>query len=146
MCKPHYLVSGALTFAWTSLIVPVYAITLFTPTIINELGFSTVNAQLLSVPPFIAGCVCTIFVGVYSDVHKIRGPYVISGAFVSVVGYIVLYTQTRAGTSYAGTVLAAAGVYPTVAVHLAWVGSNAGGDMKCGVVLAIVIAFANLAG
>ena len=70
----------------------------------------------------------------------------IAGAFVSVVGYIVLYTQTSAGASYTGAVLAATGVYPTIAVHLAWVGSNAGGDMKRGVVFAITVAFANLAG
>ena len=139
--------SGVLTFARpTSLAIPVYTIALFTPTIINELGFSAANAQLLSVPPFIAGCVCTILVGTYSDFHKLRGPYVIAGAFVSLVGYIVLYTQTSPGASYAGAVLTAVGVFPTISVHLAWVASNAGGDMKRGVVLAMVIGLANLGG
>lgn len=135
-----------LTFACTSLLVPVYAIALFTPTIIKELGFSAANAQLLSVPPFFAGCACTILVGIYSDIHKLRGPYVIAGAFVSLVGYIVLYTQTSPGASYAGAVLAAVGVYPTIAVDLAWASSNAGGDLKRGVVLAMVIGIGNLGG
>ena len=138
---------AALTFAWTiSLLIPVYAIALFTPTIINELGYSAANAQLLSVPPFVAGCVSTILVGIYSDVHKLRGPYVIAGAFVSLVGYIVLYTQTSAGASYVGAILAAVGVFPTIAVDLAWAGSNAGGDVKRGVVIAMVIGMGNLGG
>ena len=139
--------SGALTFARTaSLAVPIFTIALFIPTIINELGFSAANAQLLSVPPYVAGCVCTILVGIYSDIHKIRGPYVIAGAFVSLVGYIVLYTQTSPGASYAGAVVATAGVSPTIAVHLAWVSSNAGGDVKRGAVIAMVIGLANLGG
>ena len=139
--------AAALTFVWTtSILIPIYAIALFTPTIISELGFSAANAQLLSVPPFVAGCVCTILVGIYSDIHKLRGPYVIAGAFVSLVGYIVLYTQTSAGVSYVGTVLAAVGVFPTIAVDLAWAGSNAGGDVKRGVVIAMVVGMGNLGG
>ena len=136
-----------LTFARTaSLVIPVYAIALFTPTIIKELGYSAANAQLLSVPPFAAGCVCTILVGVYSDIRKLRGPYVVAGAFVSLIGYIVLYTQVSPGASYGGAILATVGVYPTIAVYLAWAGSNAGGDVKRGTVIAMVVAVANLGG
>ncbi|KIJ05918.1 hypothetical protein PAXINDRAFT_62656, partial [Paxillus involutus ATCC 200175] len=64
------------------LLIPFHAIVLFTPTIINELGFSAARAQLLSVPPFVAGCLFTIPVGIYSDKHRLRGPYVIGGAAV----------------------------------------------------------------
>jgi len=131
---------------YIGLLVPVYAIALFTPTIINELGYSAANAQLLSVPPFVCGCIFTIMVGILSDKHGLRAPYVIGGAFVSLVGYLALYTQTSAGASYAGAVLAAVGVYPTIAVDLAWASSNAGGDVKRGVVLAMVIGLGNLGG
>jgi hypothetical protein len=127
------------------LLVPGYAIALFSPTIINELGFSAANAQLLSVPPFIAGCIATILVGIMSDKHNLRGPYIIGGAFVSLVGYILLYCNTQAGPSYVGVFLAAA-IYSTVAVELAWVISNAGGDLKRGVVIAMVVGFSNLGG
>ncbi|KAG2075432.1 MFS general substrate transporter [Suillus decipiens] len=128
------------------LVVPGYAIALFSPTIINELGYTAANAQLLSVPPFVAGFISTIVVGIYSDKHNLRGPYIIGGAFVSLVGYIVLYCSVRAGPSYAGACLAAAGIYPTVPVVLTWAGSNAGGDLKRAVVLAMVIGISNLGG
>lgn len=51
---------------------------------------------------------------------------------VSLIGYIVLYTQERPGPAYVGAVLAAVGIYPTIAVDLAWVGSSAGGDIRKG--------------
>jgi MFS family permease len=128
------------------LLIPIYAIALFTPTIINELGYSAANAQLLSVPPFVAGCIATILVGVYSDKCNLRGPFIIVGAFVSMVGYILLYCDGRAGPSYVGACLCAIGIFPTIAVDLAWVSSNAGGDLKRGVAIAMVIGIGNLGG
>lgn len=56
----------------------------------------------------------------------------IGGAFVSLIGYIILYTQTVPGVAYFGAILAAVGVYPTIAVDLAWAGSAAGGDIRKG--------------
>jgi len=127
-------------------LIPIYAIALFTPTIIKELGYSAANAQLLTVPPFVCGCIFTIVLGIYSDMYKIRGPVIIGSAFVSIVGYIMLYTQRAPGAAYAGAVLAAVGVFPIVPVQIAWAGGNAGGDVKRGVVIAMVVGLGNLGG
>ncbi|EIW82847.1 MFS general substrate transporter [Coniophora puteana RWD-64-598 SS2] len=131
---------------YIGLLIPIYAISLFTPTIINELGYSAANAQLLSVPPFVAGCFFTIWIGILSDKMAIRGPFIIGGAIFSLVGYIILYTTDSAGPSYAGSIIAAVGVFPTIAVNLAWASANAGGDMKRGVAIAMVIGIGNLGG
>jgi hypothetical protein len=48
---------------------------------------------------------------------------------VSLIGYIILISQSTPGVSYFGAILAAVGVYPTIAVDLAWSGSMAGGDI-----------------
>jgi len=58
-------------------------------------------------------------VGIYSDKYKLRGPVVIGGAFVSLVGYVILYTQRAAGAGYAGAILAAAGIFPIIPITLA---------------------------
>ncbi|TFK67362.1 MFS general substrate transporter [Pluteus cervinus] len=128
------------------LVIPVYAIALFTPTIVNELGFGAAEAQLLTVPPYVAGCIATIAVGFWSDRLNLRGPFIIGGAFVSLVGYIVLYTQDKPVPAYIGAILAAVGIFPTVPVDLAWAGSTAGGDVRKGVVIAMVIGIGNLGG
>ena len=129
-----------------SVLIPAYAVALFTPTIIHNLGFSAAGAQLLSVPPFVGGCICTLIVGVYSDKLNMRGPFVVLGASVSMVGYIIAYTTSKPGPGYAAAVIAVCGVYPSIPVILAWAGGNAGGDMKRGVVLAMVVGIGNLGG
>jgi len=129
-----------------SVVVPVYAVALFTPTIINNLGFSAARAQLLSIPPFVCGCISTVTIGIYSDNMNLRGPFVVLGAGVSMIGYIIAYATSKPGPGYAAAIIAATGVYPTIAVNLAWAGGNAGGDMKRGVVLAMVIGVGNLGG
>ncbi|KAJ7071997.1 major facilitator superfamily domain-containing protein [Mycena amicta] len=131
---------------YMGVLIPVYAIALFTPTIVQQLGFTAAQAQLLTVPPFICGCVATIAIGFLSDRYHLRGPFIIGPAFVALVGYIVLYTQTKPGAAYVGAILAAVGVYPTIAVNLAWAGSMAGGDVRKGVVIAMVIGLGNLGG
>jgi len=75
-----------------------------------------------------------------------RGVFVIAGCFVSLAGYLILYNSTNAVASYIGSILAAMGVFSTIAVDLAWAGSMAGGDMRKGVVIAMVIGFGNLGG
>lgn len=86
----------------TSVLIPVYAVALFTPSIISGLGYAAARAQLLSIPPFVCGCLMTIIVGIYSDKWNLRGPFIIGGAFVSLVGYIVCYTTTTPGAGYVG--------------------------------------------
>jgi hypothetical protein len=129
-----------------SVLIPVYAIALFTPTIIKELGYSASNAQLLTIPPFTAGCFATIAISICSDKYKLRGPFVVGCCMTALVGYIILDTQAKPSVAYFGAVLAAMGVFPTIAVLLAWAGGNAGGTLKRGVVLAMVIGIGNLGG
>ncbi|KAI9566945.1 major facilitator superfamily domain-containing protein [Boletus coccyginus] len=126
--------------------VPAYAIAFFTPTIINELGYSAANSQLLSIPPYAASCIYVILVGIYSDRHHLRGPYVIAAALIGVVGIITLYTQTRPGAALVGLVLAIVGITPSAPVILVWVSSNAGGDFKRGVAIAMVTGLADIGG
>ncbi|KAN0087462.1 Major facilitator superfamily domain containing protein [Tylopilus felleus] len=133
-------------FIYIGFVIPAYSLALFTPTIINELGFSAANAQLLSIPPYVAGCLSVIVVGICSDKHRLRGPYVLGGGIVGLVGCLLLYTQVQPGVALFGVVLAAVGVFPCVPVVLAWVSSNAGGDIKRGVAIAMVNGLGNLGG
>lgn len=74
---------------------------------------------------------------------KLRGPVIIVCCLVSLVGYAILYTQTKPGAAYAGAVLAAMGIYPTIAVDMAWVGSAAGGDTRRGMLQHHLISLVN---
>ena len=84
--------------------------------------------------------------GVLSDRFQARGPFVWLGSATALVGYIILFTTKSAGVGYAGTVIAGCGVFPSIALALAWAGGNAGGDVKKAVVIAMVIGVGNLGG
>jgi cyanate permease len=50
-----------------------YAFSLFLPTIIAQMGYKSVHAQLLSVPPYAVAAVMTIFIGFVADRTAWRG-------------------------------------------------------------------------
>ena len=122
------------------------SVSLFTPTIVHNLGFSAANAQLLSVPPFLLAGLSTYILSTWSDRVNLRGPFIAAGASVSMIGYIIAYTTTIPGLGYTAAIIAACGVFPCLAIMLAWTGGNAGGNMKRGIVLAVVIGLGNLGG
>jgi len=116
--------------------------------IINELGYKAATAQLMSAPPFVAGCFFTVLVSIISDNLKLRGPFVILSASVAIAGYSILYTAPadKPGLSYAGTFIAAIGVFPSIPIFLSWTGGNAGGHIKRAVAIALSVGIANLGG
>jgi hypothetical protein len=102
----------------------------------------------MSTPPYVAGCFFTVLIGIVSDKMKIRGPFVVGCASVAIAGYAILYAAPvhKPGMGYAGACIAACGVFPSIAVVLAWAGGSAGGDVKRGVAIAMTIGISNLGG
>lgn len=56
---------------------PLYSISVFMPTVVKSLGYTAETAQLMTVPPYIAACLCTIAGGYLADRHGQRGIYMI---------------------------------------------------------------------
>ncbi|KAI0742333.1 MFS general substrate transporter [Daedaleopsis nitida] len=140
---PHlYLMAVIYLFV----LIPSYAFALFLPTIIKDLGFSASHAQLLSVPPNAAGCLFTIVSGVLSDKFRARRPFILAGSATALIGYSILFTTKSPGAGCAGVMIAACGLFPSVACILAWTGGNVGGEVKRAVVIAMVIGLGNLGG
>lgn len=59
------------------------------------------------------------------------------------IGYIILLSDHRPGVSYAGTILAAAGIYPAVAIVLSWPANNVSGQTKRCIANALQISIGN---
>lgn len=73
-------------------LVPLYAFSLFLPTILAGLGYKGTHAQLLSVPPYAVGAVCTITVGYIADRTKWRGYCNMATVSVGIIGFVMLST------------------------------------------------------
>ncbi|KAL8800450.1 MAG: hypothetical protein Q9182_005162 [Xanthomendoza sp. 2 TL-2023] len=124
--------------------LPLYTLSLFLPTIIKALGYTSAQAQLLTVPPYSVATVLTLIVAVASEKTRIRAPFIMATSSLAVIGYIVLLTNTQPRVAYGGTILAAAGIYPSVAIVLSWPANNVSGQTKRATANAMQISIGNL--
>jgi hypothetical protein len=103
----------------------------------------------MTIPPYAAGCITTVVVGMLSDRYSARGPFIMVLSFTAIVGYIMLYTTSPArlpGVGYAGSILVTCGVFPTVPIMLAWGSNNAGSSLKKAVIIGLLSGVGNLGG
>jgi MFS family permease len=102
----------------------IYAYSLFSPTIIKSFGYSTIQSQLLSVPPYVFGAICVFATSFASDHLRIRGPFVIGPCCVEVIGWIIQMTCKGNGVRYFGLFLIAGSVYPAINSTTSWLIGN----------------------
>lgn len=57
---------------YLGMVTTVYSFSLFLPTIIAAMGYSAARSQLLTVPPYVFGCIMTINAGYLSDKYRKR--------------------------------------------------------------------------
>jgi MFS family permease len=127
-------------------LVPLYAFSLFLPTILRGMGYTGTQAQLLSVPPYAVAAVLTVSVGFFADHTRIRGLCNIATVLLGIVGFTMLLVSSNPKVQYAAVFLAAAGIYPTIPNTLAWIVNNTEGSLKRAIVLGMVVGWGNLNG
>jgi MFS family permease len=93
----------------------------FLPTILEEMGYSKINAQGLTAPPFFASFLVTVITPWVADRIQQRGLMIAALSLIGGVGYILCATCTTVGVRYFGVFLAACGVFPAIANILPWV-------------------------
>jgi sugar phosphate permease len=71
-------------------IIPPYAFSFFLPTIINEMGFKSLHAQLLTCPPYLVAFFFSIFIAWNSDRMKERKFHLLSLYTIQIFGFLIL--------------------------------------------------------
>lgn len=69
------------------IVCPLYGISLFLPTIIRNLGYSSSKAQLMTVPIYITAAILAVVVAYLADRVGKRSPFIITSLCVMVVGF-----------------------------------------------------------
>lgn len=110
----------------------------FLPTILNQMGFTAVNAQGLTAPPFFLSFLVTLASTWIADKTQQRGLMIIFLSAMGGVGYVMLAAAKSVGARYAGVFLAAAGIFPSIANILPWVLNNQGTDSRRGAGIVIL--------
>ncbi|CAN8099725.1 unnamed protein product [Discula destructiva] len=129
--------------------MPLYAFSLFLPTIISGLGIaggSTIKSQLLTVPPYAAAALLTVTIGFVADRTQARGMCNMLVSLLAIAGFSMLIGTDNAAVQYVGVFLGALGIYPCISNTITWMANNTEGVYKRGVVLGFVIGWGNLNG
>jgi hypothetical protein len=114
------------------------------------MGYSNVNAQLLTVPVYLTAAVWYLFIARMSERYACRGPFLI-GCFCIVLvgecsliphlpavqwqiangaGYLILALVKNEGVRYFGLFLMASGLYTNPGLNISWVAGNTAGHYK----------------
>lgn len=128
--------------------LPLYTLSLFLPTIIKDMGYTSAQSQLLTIPPYALATLFTILIAILSERYARRAAFILFTSSLAIIGYIILLANTnpraRPGVSYVGTFFAATGIYPSVALVLCWPAINVSGQTKRATANALQISIGNL--
>ena len=100
----------------------------------------------MSVPPYAAAALLTVAVGFIADKTRQRGVCAILVSSLAVIGFAILISDAPAGAKYAGTFLAACGIYPCIPNSLTWLANNTEGVYRRGIAIGVCMGWANLQG
>jgi MFS family permease len=100
--------------------VSVQSISLFMPTLLKDMGYSPIQSQLHSVPPYITACAVSILIAWISDRTRRRGVYLGGFAILAVVGFAILRTSYNLQVKYMAIFFVAIGAFPGGPGFLSW--------------------------
>lgn len=113
------------------------ALPAFLTTIIKDIGYSSVQAQGLSAPPYLASYFVCLACSFLSDKAKNRSYFLSALSTVGAIGYLIQALVKTSAVRYFATYLICGGVFPAVALTFTWVTDNQGSASKRGAGLII---------
>jgi MFS family permease len=141
---PKILVGG---FMYFGLIVPAYGYAYFSPTIIQSYGYSPIQTQLHSVPPWAAAFGFSMLIAFLSDRFRHRFLFALLPIFVCISGFAILITvHNHRQVQYAALFLVAMGAYSAMPVIVCWFNMNLGGHHRRAIGSAWQVGFGNIGG
>ncbi|BEI85736.1 hypothetical protein CcaverHIS002_0600230 [Cutaneotrichosporon cavernicola] len=141
------------SYFFCSSAVGVYALAFFLPGILQSMGFSNIQAQLLFAPPYV-WVFFPAMIGAYTSDHlagptrMVRGPVVAFHALCVVVG-ITMFSQLPSGmiaARYTGVFLTCGGCNANIAMIISWCQTSIRSQSKRGFASALVVAGGALSG
>ncbi|KAL5341375.1 major facilitator superfamily domain-containing protein [Aspergillus crustosus] len=121
---------------------------LFSPSIIQAMGYTDELAQLLSVGPYVAACIFSILIGYLSDHYQTRGWLILATAPLGIagVGMLEFLPASMPGAKYGALYLAAPGIFAFNPLWITWAVNNAATPTVKAVATGLVFTIGSLGG
>lgn len=100
--------------------ITVQGLSVFLPTILRDLDWTSTQAQLYSVPPYVCACVVAVAVAYISDKTRRRGIYLAGFSLLAITGFAILRWATDPNVRYMAVFFVTVGAFPGGPGFLAW--------------------------
>ncbi|KAF8336437.1 MFS general substrate transporter [Cantharellus anzutake] len=142
LMDPH---SWCFVVLYCSFNVCVATISYFLPTLIKKLGYTSIQAQGLTVGPYLAGMFLVWFQAWHSDKTQDRGYHIMGSALVGFLGYALLAicAEKNYHVSYFAMYLIVAGIYSLFPLVMSWASNTMSPTSKRGVGTAFIVSISN---
>ena len=144
----QYKIYGAVVMFWANTI-GVYGFTATVPSVIQDLGYTSANAQLLTIQIYIAAMLVVLIFAFWSEKVQQRTPFIIAGYSIACCGFVaqLAIPQTRLpGLTYGFLFPVAIGLYSPFIQIVCLTANNLAPSSKRAVGMAILISFGNFGG
>ncbi|KAJ9607705.1 hypothetical protein H2200_007783 [Cladophialophora chaetospira] len=139
---------AAVVIFWANTI-GVYGFTATVPSVVEGLGYTSANAQLMTIPIYVFAMIMTLIFAFWSDRVQQRTPFIMAGFSLAAVGFIgeLAIPHTRlAGVTYFFLFPLAAGLYCPFICLVCLIGNNLAPSSKRAVGMALLISCGNFGG
>ncbi|KIX05971.1 uncharacterized protein Z518_03945 [Rhinocladiella mackenziei CBS 650.93] len=116
----------------------------FLPTIVQGMGYSSINAQGLTAPVYFVSFLLCVVAAFVSDRWGRRSFIIAFAAGVGAIGYLLLAIiedMDQVRVRYLGVWLAVCGIFPALCINITWLLNNNSSESKRGAGLAILAIF-----
>ncbi|KAK7698164.1 hypothetical protein SLS64_012839 [Diaporthe eres] len=127
-------------FVYWGIVCPLYGTSLFLPTIIKNLGYTSSTAQLMTVPIYVTAAILAVIFAYLSDRAGKRSPFIIPFLCISTD------PTKHPRVVYGGVFIIVCAIYPSFPGNIAWLSNNLAGGYKRSAGMAIQIGVGNLGG
>ncbi|KAF4814542.1 putative transporter [Colletotrichum tropicale] len=131
--------------------VPNFGMKFTMPQIIKNMGYTSSNAQLLTIPPYIVGAISAYISSSLSDRFKWRMPFIVFAQVLVLISFAILFSkaeniQENIPACYFAIFLASIGFYPINPGGNAWTVNNLAGPTKRAQGIAYMICLGSIGG
>ncbi|KAJ2912564.1 hypothetical protein MD484_g7862, partial [Candolleomyces efflorescens] len=133
-------------FMFLASTTPAYAIGFFITILLSAMGFSIMEALLLSAPPYVAAAISCFFFAWLADKTKKRALWLFVQNIITMVGLLITGYGKQNGVRYFGLFLVNMGASGCVPGVLAYNANNIVSHSKRSVSTAVIIAFGGVGG
>ncbi|KAI9727584.1 MAG: hypothetical protein M1834_008023 [Cirrosporium novae-zelandiae] len=132
----HYLIYFGIS-------VPFSSLSLFSPTVVAGLGFSSLRANLMTVPPYAVAYVVTVLVSWSADHFNARA---LHSAVFSLIGAVAFLVQAILPADaythrYGCLIVATSGAFSCIPPLLGWLSTNTRSTAAAGLVIALNVSW-----